>query len=77
MEVYDILKPGTIIEYKLYEEDDGREVRRKGNIVSFNEELGKYHVGEKLGKTWTRYGFYYVHPSDVRKVLETPPKFGD
>lgn len=69
---YEILLPGTIIEYKLYSVDgtDDREVRKRGKIVSFNEKLRKYHVADKLGKSWTIYGFYYVHPSDVRKVID-------
>jgi hypothetical protein len=72
METYEIYPPGTVIEYRLYDEViDGKpaEVRRRGNIVSFNDELRKYHVGDKIGKSWSRYGMYWVHPSDVRKVI--------
>ena len=72
---YEILRDGTIVEYVLYRYFDfndktDKEVRREGNIISFDEGLRKYHVGMKQGDKWTRYGMQWVHPSDVIRVVE-------
>lgn len=70
---YEIYPEGTVLEYVLFrydQNDEKSEVLKKGKVVTFDEKLGKYHVAEKLGNNWTVYGFYYVHPRDVRGVVD-------
>ena len=70
METYEIYPVGTIISYKLGEDPMTGDIIRQGNIVTFDENMGRYHVGDRLGKSWSRFGFYWVHPRDVREVIK-------
>jgi hypothetical protein len=69
METYEIYPANTVVEYVLYTEIDGTEVTREGNIVTYDENVGMYHVGQKLGNGWSNFGFLWVHPRNVRKVV--------